>query len=108
MEIIKHSYKDKSAGFNKSINIKREDVDFFLAVIEWCKRNDETLSGVISSALKMYFIASKDLFPEFTEILIDVTGQNLEDTWVLYLGERRKLKDILKEDTFTVKSVIRI
>ena len=99
--IVKNREKvkiNKMGGFSRSVNVKREDVDFILAVDQWVKKNDESFSSVVSVALKYYFISAGPLFEGFRKILAEITDESLEDTWVIYLGQRRKLKDILDDE----------
>lgn len=106
-EIIKESYSDKMDGFNVSINIKRRDVDFILAVQQWAKQKDISFSTLVINSLKVMFLDSGNLFKDFKEIYDKITDENLDKTYVIYNGKKRKLKDLL-EDEFIVDGVLKI
>jgi len=90
--------KNKSEGFSNSFYVKRPDVDFMLAVEVWCKMKELSLSNVIVSALKFYFLSPGDLFNDFKETFEKVIDQNLEDTFIIHRNEKIKLKDLIERE----------
>lgn len=97
--------KDRSEGFSNSFYIKRTDVDFFTSCEAWCIKNNLSLSNIIISALKAYFLESGELFMDFKEIFNDVVDEGLENTYIIHRNEKIKLKDLLERE-FIVNDTI--
>lgn len=96
---------NRADGFNTSIYVKRNDVDFVLAVYQWAKKNDLNFSAIVVSALKSFFLEPGDLFLDFKEIFSELTKANLKNTTLIHRGRKVKLDDLLNEE-FVVNDTI--
>ena len=88
----------KLDGFSASFYVKRHDTDFVEAVMEWCKKNELSFSNIVVTALKGYLLDSGTLFNDFKETLAEKVDYNLDNTFIIYRGRRRKLKDVINDE----------
>ena len=66
--------------------------------MEWCKKNELSFSNIVVTALKGYFLDSGTLFNDFKETLAEKVDYNLDNTFIIYRGRRRKLKDVINDE----------